>query len=400
MVETINAAALAALADERLDWRFKGLPASWWGRTAGQICAATPNLVREDTLGPVCVLRAEALSHNLVTMADWCSDRGVELAPHGKTHMAPQLLARQFESGASAVTVATISQARVYRAFGVSDFIVANELVDAAALRWVAAEMDRDPDFTLMCWVDSVRRGGADGVRPRGREPTRRCLCGDRPCRGPDRLPRRSCGRRGGTCGRGLPGPAARRRRGLRGGARPRHLGGGTRARHRVPVAAAVGRRTVGRFVRDRQRRRDGRRQHILRRGRRCAGHRFGRGAARAHHRPQRLLSHPRPRAVRADVTPSRRTAAGARSVGAGDVATRARSGAADDGPPRRVVRPGHAGAAGPFGQSRHQAQRSTRIPDARPGRADRRRGGQLAAVRDLASVHHVRQVADDPGTG
>ena len=106
--------------------------------------------------GPVCVLRADALSHNLATMAGWCRDRGVELAPHGKTHMAPQLLGRQFESGASAVTVATISQARIYRAFGVRDFIVANELVDAAGLRWVAAESDADPEFRLMCWVDSV----------------------------------------------------------------------------------------------------------------------------------------------------------------------------------------------------------------------------------------------------
>ena len=39
------------------------------------------------------MLRAGALSHNLATMAGWCRDRGVELAPHGKTHMAPQLLA-------------------------------------------------------------------------------------------------------------------------------------------------------------------------------------------------------------------------------------------------------------------------------------------------------------------
>jgi D-serine deaminase-like pyridoxal phosphate-dependent protein len=156
MVETINAAAVTALADEPLDWRYKGLPASWSGRTPAQICAAGPNLVDEGALGPVCVLRLEALSHNLATMAGWCRDRGVELAPHGKTHMAPQLLARQFESGASAVTVATISQARAYRAFGVRDFIVANELVDAAGLRWVAAELAADPDFTLMCWVDSV----------------------------------------------------------------------------------------------------------------------------------------------------------------------------------------------------------------------------------------------------
>jgi D-serine deaminase-like pyridoxal phosphate-dependent protein len=156
MVETINVAAVTALAGEPVDWRFKGLPPSWWGRTAAQIRAASPNLARVGALGPVCVLRAEALSHNLATMAGWCRDRGVELVPHGKTHMAPQLLARQFESGASAVTVATISQARIYRAFGVRDFIVANELVDAGALRWVADELNGDPDFTLTCWVDSV----------------------------------------------------------------------------------------------------------------------------------------------------------------------------------------------------------------------------------------------------
>ncbi len=160
MAAPINAAAVAALADEPLDWRFKGLPASWWGRAPAQICAAAPNLVDEDAVGPLCVLRAEALTHNLTTMAGWCRDRGVELAPHGKTHMAPQLLARQFEAGACAVTAATISQVRIYRAFGVRDFILANELVDAAALQWVGAESNADPDFTLMCWVDS-----AAGVR-------------------------------------------------------------------------------------------------------------------------------------------------------------------------------------------------------------------------------------------
>ncbi len=156
MTPPIDAASVAALSHEPLDWRFKGLPASWWHRTPAQIRAAAPNLVDEGAVGPVCVLRSEALSHNLSTMAGWCRDRGVELAPHGKTHMAPQLLARQFASGACAVTVATISQARVYHAFGVRDFIVANELVDPAALRWVAAASAADPDFALMCWVDSV----------------------------------------------------------------------------------------------------------------------------------------------------------------------------------------------------------------------------------------------------
>jgi D-serine deaminase-like pyridoxal phosphate-dependent protein len=101
------------------------------------------------------VLRHNELAHNLATMAEWCRRAGVDLAPHGKTHMAPQLFARQLEAGACALTAATISQVRTFRAFGVRDVILANELVDAAGLRWLATESRADLNMT--CWVDSVR---------------------------------------------------------------------------------------------------------------------------------------------------------------------------------------------------------------------------------------------------
>ena len=148
---------VAALADEPLDWRFKGLPAAWWGRTPNQVCADAPDPFRAGAVGPLCVLSHSALEHNLATMATWCAARGVELAPHGKTHMSPQLLARQFEVGATAVTLATISQVRAFRAFGVTRVVLANQLVDVAGLAWLASELDADPDFELVCWVDSVR---------------------------------------------------------------------------------------------------------------------------------------------------------------------------------------------------------------------------------------------------
>ncbi|MEO3758415.1 alanine racemase [Mycobacterium sp. B14F4] len=157
MTAPISATAVAALADEALDWRFKGLPAAWWGHTVAQVRARTPELFADGAVGPVGVLHAEALTHNLETMARWCADHGVLLAPHGKTHMAPALLARQLEAGACAVTAATVSQIRVFRAFGVREVILANELVDTAGLRWLAAELDADADFRLTCWVDSVR---------------------------------------------------------------------------------------------------------------------------------------------------------------------------------------------------------------------------------------------------
>ena len=156
----MNPSAIAALADEVIDWRFKGLPSAWWGRTSAQICAEAPDLFENGAVGPVCVLRAEALAHNMTAMAGWCRDRGVELAPHGKTHMAPQLFTRQLEAGACGITAATLSHVRIYRAFGVRDVLLANELVDGAGLRWLAAELDAHPDFSLVCWVDSV--GGVE----------------------------------------------------------------------------------------------------------------------------------------------------------------------------------------------------------------------------------------------
>ncbi|MCV7253883.1 alanine racemase [Mycobacterium hackensackense] len=150
-------AAVAALYEQRLDWRFKGIPVAWQDATAAQVLAAAPQLFDAGPTGPVCVLREPALRHNLATMAAWCADRGVTIAPHGKTHMSPQLYARQAAAGACAVTVATIGQARVYRAFGVPAIVLANELVDAPGLSWLAAELDADPDFSAVCWVDSVR---------------------------------------------------------------------------------------------------------------------------------------------------------------------------------------------------------------------------------------------------
>ena len=157
MTSTLNASAVSALADQPVDWRFKGLPAAWSNLTPSQICAHGADLFDAGPLGPVCVLRAGALEHNLTMMADWCSAHSVELAPHGKTHMSPQLLAKQFAAGACAVTAATISQVRTFRAFGVRDVMLANELVDSAGLAWLAAELDADPEFRLICWVDSVR---------------------------------------------------------------------------------------------------------------------------------------------------------------------------------------------------------------------------------------------------
>ncbi|UXA17620.1 alanine racemase [Mycobacterium sp. SMC-4] len=153
----IDLASVRALARQPLPVGVKGVPPRWWGRTPAELTADAPNLFDAGVFGPVCVLRADAIRHNLDAMAAWCRERGVELAPHGKTHMSPQLAARQLAAGACAITVATIGQAATFRAFGARSLILANQLVDEAGLRWLGHELDADPTLEVLCWVDSVR---------------------------------------------------------------------------------------------------------------------------------------------------------------------------------------------------------------------------------------------------
>ena len=152
---TIDLNAVARLRSEIVDWRFKAIPAS--NRTVAELLADRLGLFTDGFLGPILTIDADALRHNVETMAEWCAHRGLALAPHGKTTMAPQLFARQLDAGAWAMTAANISQIRVYRAFGVSRIALANELIDPAGLRWLAEQLDADPNFEFSCWVDSVR---------------------------------------------------------------------------------------------------------------------------------------------------------------------------------------------------------------------------------------------------
>ncbi|GGY01745.1 amino acid deaminase [Streptomyces djakartensis] len=148
---------LARLAAERVDHRFKGLPPDADGLTVGELAAQRRNLFTGGFTTPVLALSAERLEHNLKLMEVYADRHGLAFAPHGKTSMAPQLFHRQIEHGAWGITLAVPHQVRVARAFGIRRVFLANELVDPAALRWVAAELDSDPEFRFVCYVDSVR---------------------------------------------------------------------------------------------------------------------------------------------------------------------------------------------------------------------------------------------------
>ena len=112
--------------------------------------------LHEQTATPVAVLDDAAVRHNVQVMAEWCAQHGVELAPHGKTTMTPELFRRQLAAGASAITAATPAQVRVMYAHEVRSVQMAAQLVQPREARWVAERLAADSGFTFVSWVDSA----------------------------------------------------------------------------------------------------------------------------------------------------------------------------------------------------------------------------------------------------
>ncbi|MFI6687800.1 amino acid deaminase [Streptomyces sp. NPDC050485] len=148
---------LKELGAERVDHRFKALPPDAAGLTVAELAAERRNLFTGGFTTPVLALSAESVEHNLALLETYAERHGLAFAPHGKTTMAPQLFARQVERGAWGITLAVPHQVRVAREFGTQRVFLANELVDPAALRWIAGELESDPEFRFICYVDSVR---------------------------------------------------------------------------------------------------------------------------------------------------------------------------------------------------------------------------------------------------
>jgi D-serine deaminase-like pyridoxal phosphate-dependent protein len=151
----------------RIDGTVKGWPIA--GVDAAEISAA--GLRVEDLPTPSLVVRESALAHNVEAMAAWCAARGVALAPHGKTTMAPAIFGRQLAAGAWGITVSDARQARVAEAAGAERVLIANEVLAGADLAWLAERERRSPRATLL-YVDSDEgaRRGAAAARAQGVE--------------------------------------------------------------------------------------------------------------------------------------------------------------------------------------------------------------------------------------
>jgi D-serine deaminase-like pyridoxal phosphate-dependent protein len=154
---------LDALLAEPVGVCTKGLPDSLADVPLGRVGELGLSLWAGDLLLPALTLRGDRLRHNLARMRRFCDEHGVALAPHGKTTMAPQLFADQLAAGAWGMTAATVGQAQVMARYGVRRILIANEVLDRRAIRWLG-----EADADLYCLVDSV--AGVEALDAAGRE--------------------------------------------------------------------------------------------------------------------------------------------------------------------------------------------------------------------------------------
>ncbi|HEY0208034.1 DSD1 family PLP-dependent enzyme [Acerihabitans sp.] len=78
---------------------------------------------------PALVVDMAIMARNLARIADTCRAAGVQWRPHCKTHKSPDIARLQLANGACGITCAKLAEAEVMAAAGITDILIANQIV-------------------------------------------------------------------------------------------------------------------------------------------------------------------------------------------------------------------------------------------------------------------------------
>jgi D-serine dehydratase len=144
------------LLDPLLDSTYKGYPRTLPPRLRSTVGAAGWNVLAGDLPLPIAVIRRDALAHNLAWMQAYARSQGVDMAPHGKTTMSPQLFARQLDAGAWGITFATVAQLAIGVAAGARRTLIANQVVSDDDLAGIRHLLNAHAGLRVVFLVDSL----------------------------------------------------------------------------------------------------------------------------------------------------------------------------------------------------------------------------------------------------
>lgn len=142
--------------DPLLNTGFKGYPRTQPPRRRSEIGQAGWHVLAGDLPLPLAVLKREALEHNLQWMQARVRQWGIDLAPHGKTTMSPQLFKRQLDAGAWGLSFATVTQLAVGVAAGARRTLIANQVVNGEDLAGIQLLLHAHMDLRIVFLVDSL----------------------------------------------------------------------------------------------------------------------------------------------------------------------------------------------------------------------------------------------------
>jgi D-serine dehydratase len=139
-----------------LDTRYKGFPRTSPPLARSAIGQAGWHVLDGRLPLPLAVIKRSALSHNLAWMQAFVRERGIELAPHGKTTMSPELFSRQLAAGAWGLTFATVTQLAVGVGAGARRTLIANQVVTDDDLAGIQALLAAHEGLRVVFLVDSL----------------------------------------------------------------------------------------------------------------------------------------------------------------------------------------------------------------------------------------------------
>ena len=144
------------LLDPVLDASAKAFPHNSAPMRRSQIGGQGWNILRGDLPFPVAVIRQAPLAANLQWMQNFARGQGVEMAPHGKTTMSPQLFQRQLQAGAWGMTVATVTQLQAAISAGARSCLIANQVFAPNDLAQIDVLKQKHAGLRILFLVDSL----------------------------------------------------------------------------------------------------------------------------------------------------------------------------------------------------------------------------------------------------
>jgi D-serine deaminase-like pyridoxal phosphate-dependent protein len=118
---------------------------------------------------PALLVDLDVMDGNIARIAAACRARGVAWRPHVKAHKTPEIARRQIAAGAIGVTCAKLGEAEVMADAGITDLLIANQIVGPTKIaRLIRLRERADPIVAIddPAHVAALAAGAPDPARP------------------------------------------------------------------------------------------------------------------------------------------------------------------------------------------------------------------------------------------